>query len=127
MNIKMVAQYSSIVEPSDSIALLLDFDGTLGEIQPNPRMTAIDPNAKRLLDTLTTHRNMFVAIISGRRLFDVQHRVDIDGFTYSGNHGMEILFPNGTVFHYPISAEVYRNCTTLKAILTNEVTLIHLA
>lgn len=102
--------------------MLLDFDGTLGEIQPNPALTKIDADAKRYLDTLATHRNVFVAVISGRRVNDVRHRVDIDSFTYSGNHGMEIAFANGTEYHYPIGAEVYRNCTALKAILLDEVT-----
>lgn len=85
-------------------------------------MTTIDADAKRFLDTLATRRNVFVAIISGRRVHDVRQRVGVDGFTYSGNHGMEIAFANGTEYHYPIGADVYRNCTALKAILVNEVT-----
>lgn len=54
-------------------------------------------------------------------MYDVRKRVGIDNATYSGNHGMEIVFNNKTEFHYPITAEMYANCLKLKSILTTQV------
>lgn len=83
-----------------------DFDGTLAEINPQPVLTRIDPHSKYALDQLTHHKKILMAFISGRPMSNLQTRVDIDAATYSGKHGMEIIFPNHTEYHYPISQEV---------------------
>lgn len=117
-----------IINPiDDNIALLSDFDGTLARINPIPDLTSITPESKEALEQLITRRNILVGIISGRPMFDVKRRVGIDNATYSGNHGMEILFTNKTEFHYPIPPEVYANCTKLKTIISTKVKsiLIH--
>lgn len=109
------------INPADSIALLSDFDGTLAKINPNPLLTVIEPKSKQALEQLDTRLNMLLGIISGRPMYDVRKRVGIDNATYSGNHGMEIVFTNKTEFHYPITAEMYANCLKLKSILTTRV------
>ncbi|XP_055326284.1 trehalose-phosphate phosphatase-like [Sitodiplosis mosellana] len=111
------AVLSKIIKPDDSIALLSDFDGTLGRICPNSVLTAIEPAAKDALEQLVKRSNTFTGIISGRPMADVRKRVGIDNCTYSGKHGMEIVFTNKTEFHYPITPELYANCTKLKSIL----------
>lgn len=109
------------MKPDDSIALLLDYDGTLAEINPNPNFTEIRPESKKALQQLVTLPNIFLAIISGRTVSNVRNKAGIENVTYSGNHGMEILFTNNTEYHYPISSEIYKNCTKLRNILTAEV------
>lgn len=109
------------MKPDDSIVFLTDFDGTLGDINPDAKLTKIRPEAKVALEELYTRPNYFLGVISGRGMFDVQRRVGIDNITYSGNHGMEILFPNKTEFHYPITSEMVKNCSKLKTIIENEV------
>lgn len=107
----------SLLSPSDRFALLIDFDGTLAEINPRPELTSFDPDAERAMNRLVKHTNVFVAVISGRQLSDLTKRTRIENITYSGNHGLEVLFGNGTQFHYRISAEVYRNGTILRDLL----------
>lgn len=110
-----------IIVPTDRIALLSDFDGTLSIIDPNPNMTKITPEAKAALEQIVTRPTIFTSIISGRRVYDVKQRTGIDNITYSGNHGMEILFANKTDFHYPISKEIFANCSKLRNVIANAV------
>lgn len=111
----------SIINPSDRIAVLTDFDGTIAEIQPDPSTTTIKPESKAALEQLVTRPNVFTGVISGRPMYNVRARVDLKNITYSGNHGMEILFPNGTEYHHQITPEMYENCLELKAILNEKV------
>ncbi|XP_055307230.1 uncharacterized glycosyl hydrolase MT2062-like, partial [Sitodiplosis mosellana] len=111
------AVLSKIIKPGDSIALLSDFDGTLARLGPDPELTAIVPAAKDALEQLVKRSNIFTGIISGRPMADLRKRVGIDNCTYSGKHGMEIVFTNKTEFHYPIPPEMYAKCTKLKSIL----------
>lgn len=113
-----------IIKPDDSIALLSDFDGTLARINPNPYLTVIEPAAKDALEQLVTRPNIFPGIISGRPMYNVKKLVGLDNCTYSGNHGMEIVFANKTEFHYPITAEMFANVTKLKNILYTKVTFL---
>lgn len=116
------------MNPNNNIALFLDFDGTLAEIQPNPNATTIDTNAKDALQQLVARQKIFLAIISGRQIYDVRNRLGIEkNVTFSGNHGMEVIFTNGTEFHYPITPEMASNCTKLKSILRNEVSKSHVS
>ena len=48
---------------------------------------------------------MYVAIISGRPVDNVKKMVGIEGITYAGNHGLEILHPDGSKFVHPMPAE----------------------
>ena len=69
-------------------ALFSDFDGTLSELNTDPRKAFIDPHClsaiKRLRSKLPA-----IAIISGRMATDVRSRVGLDKITYIGNHGAE--------------------------------------
>ena len=40
--------------------------------------------------------DVFVAVISGRSVTNVKEMVGIEGITYAGNHGLEIIHPDGT-------------------------------
>lgn len=96
------------------MALLIDFDGTLAEINPNPIFTRMNTRTERIVHRIAEHPNIYLAVISGRRLADVHERVGIDNITYSGNHGLEIRFSNQTEHHYPMPSEIYRNCSLLR-------------
>jgi trehalose-phosphatase len=73
-----------------SLALFLDFDGTLSPIAPGPELATIDPHVKVLIEQLKLIGGIQIAVISGRQLVDVRHRTGIDGIIYAGNHGLEI-------------------------------------
>ncbi len=81
----------------DSIlALLLDYDGTLSPIAPHPDLAVIPPETKKVLARLARMPDVFVAIISGRGVTNVKQMVGIEGITYAGNHGLEIIHPDGS-------------------------------
>lgn len=93
----------------------------MSDINANSNLTTIRPEAKTALDQLAIKSNFFIGFISGRGMFDLKSRIGIDDVTYSGNHGLEILFPNNTAFYYPITPEMSRNRTKIKWIVENEV------
>jgi trehalose 6-phosphate phosphatase len=71
------------------LALVLDFDGTLVRIQRRPMSVRVSVRTKRLLDRLSRHPLLFVAIVSGRRRDDLQTRIGIETLHYVGLHGAE--------------------------------------
>lgn len=84
------------------LALLLDYDGTLAPIAPHPDLATLSPEIKNVLFKLSNHSDVYVAIISGRNVDNVKKMVGIDGITYAGNHGLEILHPDGSKFVHPM-------------------------
>jgi len=87
------------------LALLLDYDGTLSPIAPHPDLATIPPETKKVLERLANMPDVFIAIISGRSVNNVREMVGIEGITYAGNHGLEIIHPDGTKFTHPMPAE----------------------
>ena len=47
-----------------------------------------------------------MAIISGRSVSNVQEMVGIQGITYAGNHGLEIIHPDGSKFVHPMPGQM---------------------
>ncbi|CAO1393315.1 unnamed protein product [Diamesa serratosioi] len=90
---------------SHKLALLLDYDGTLAPIAPHPDLATLPPETKAVLQRLSNHSDVYVAIISGRNVDNVKKMVGIEGITYAGNHGLEILHPDGSKFVHPMPAE----------------------
>ena len=75
------------------VVLFLDFDGTLAPIVDDPDAAAAPPETQEVLERLA--RSCTVAIVSGRDLADVRHRVEIDGAWFAGSHGFELVSPDG--------------------------------
>jgi len=78
--------------PADSaFILLLDFDGTLAEFNPDPAAPMLTPERWGLLDTILHHPDMSLGIVSGRRLDDLRRRTRLpDRVYHAGLHGLEI-------------------------------------
>lgn len=110
-----------IIKPTDQIVLLSDFDGTVSDINSNSNLSTIRPEAKAALEQLAIKPKIFVGFISGRKLTDLKEKIGLNGVTYSGNHGLEILFPNNTVFHYSIAPDLSENRIKIKKTIENEV------
>jgi len=87
------------------IMLLSDYDGTLTPIVERPELAYLPENIRQLLRMLAQQRNFTVGIISGRALADLKNRVNISGFIYAGNHGLEIEGP-GISFVSPVAEEL---------------------
>ncbi|GAB4585660.1 trehalose-phosphatase [Nocardia sp. IFM 10818] len=75
-------------------AVLLDFDGTLADIVPEPHAAALVDGAADALTKLAAQCP--VAIISGRELADLREHIGVEGIWYAGCHGFELLAPDGT-------------------------------
>ncbi len=74
-----------------SLFVALDFDGTLAPINNDPDAVFLSPEMKKRLDDLS--RVCMVAIVTGRDLRDIRHRVGLKNLFYSGSHGFEIVGP----------------------------------
>ena len=52
--------------------------------------------ATQVLERLALLPDVFVAVISGRSVTNVKEMVGIEGITFAGNHGLDIIHPDGT-------------------------------
>ena len=73
-----------------SVGLLLDMDGTISEIVPEPDAATVSPAIKSALKKLQA-RLALVAIVTGRSAFQAREIVGIEELVYVGNHGLETL------------------------------------
>lgn len=65
--------------------------------------------------------DVYIAIISGRNVNNVKSMVGIEGITYAGNHGLEILHPDGSKFVHPMPAELEDKVASLMQMLQEQV------
>jgi len=80
------------------LALFLDFDGTLAEIQTIPDNTYMTKDMSQLLgDISRLDDEILLVAISGRKIEDLQRRVGLKDIVYSGNHGLELCLDGGEV------------------------------
>lgn len=56
-------------------ALFLDFDGTLADIAPAPHLVAFTPEARAILTILVKHFSGAVAIVTGRKVSEIDHHL----------------------------------------------------
>ncbi|GLV40015.1 Trehalose-6-phosphate synthase 1 [Carabus blaptoides fortunei] len=103
------------------LALLLDYDGTLAPIAPHPDLAILPPETKNVLQRLSNMSDVYIAIISGRNVENVKKMVGIDGITYAGSHGLEILHPDGTKFVHPMPSEFVDKVSDLLKALQEQV------
>lgn len=78
------------IRRSGHILLLLDYDGTLVPIQASPEQAKLPASTKSLLETLSCHRRVTVAVLSGRSLNELRRLVGLRTLIYVGNHGLEM-------------------------------------
>lgn len=82
--------------PVSACAFFLDVDGTLLEIKPRPEDVVADDALRRLLRALEKRAGGAFALVSGRRIDDVDRIFSPLQFPCAGLHGAEIRFPDGT-------------------------------
>jgi trehalose 6-phosphate phosphatase len=83
-----------IREDPGQAAILTDVDGTIAPIAERPDEAAVPEHTRELLRRLAA-RYALVAGISGRRAKDARRIVGVEEIAYSGNHGFELLPPEG--------------------------------
>ena len=75
--------------------LFLDYDGTLAEFAPTPDHIISDPEVITLVTQLVQLEAARVAVISGRRLNQIQVLLPVPGLLLAGTYGVELQLPNG--------------------------------
>lgn len=95
------------------VSLFLDFDGTLAPIADTPDQALLPSKAKETLLKLSRMPDIRLAIVSGRALADVRHKIGINGLIYVGNHGYEIR-GGGMEFEGLISPAYKKTLTIIK-------------
>ena len=81
-----------------SAALFLDFDGTLVEIAERPDLVRVPQELPDLLQTCATRLQGALAIVSGRRLLDVDQFLQPLRLAGAGLHGAELrLAPQSAI------------------------------
>lgn len=87
------------------LALLLDYDGTLTPIVAHPDLAKMPSETKAILNRLSQNSNVFVAVISGRSAENVKEMVGLSNITYAGNHGLEVLYPDGAKYIHELPTD----------------------
>lgn len=88
-----------------SAALFCDIDGTISPIVSRPADATV-PEATREILAALNRRLGLVAFVSGRGLEDGRAMIPLDGATYVGTHGLEVMGSDGSVHTEP-QAERY--------------------
>lgn len=78
---------------NENVALLLDFDGTLVDLAPDPMGIAVDPGLRETLDKIAAHTYTPVAIVTGRQIDRLDGFLALPHIPVSGNHGTESRLP----------------------------------
>lgn len=96
--------------PADSaFILLLDFDGTLAEFNPDPAAPQLTPARRDCLERISQQPHVTVGIVSGRRLDDLRARTCLpDHIYHAGLHGLEIEIEGRRSAHPDLSAAAQR-------------------
>jgi trehalose 6-phosphate phosphatase len=82
--------------PVGSCGFFLDVDGTLLEIKPRPEEVASDEALRSLLRMLSDATGGALALISGRKIEDVDRIFAPLVLAAAGLHGAELRLPDGT-------------------------------
>lgn len=93
-----------------SIALLLDFDGTLVDLAPDPMQVIVPPELIEAIDKIITTTHTPIAIVTGRQIRVLDEFLGLPNLAVSGNHGTEIRLPGSELVthHAPPMPETFR-------------------
>jgi trehalose-phosphatase len=77
------------------LVVMLDVDGTLAPIAPRPEDAAVPPRTREAVASVAALPDAHVALVSGRAAADALRMVDVPGLWAIGNHGAEVIAPDG--------------------------------
>jgi len=75
------------------ISLLLDFDGTLVDLAPDPMAITVDPALIEAIHKIVTEKRTPLAIVTGRQIKVLDGFLGLPNIAVSGNHGTEFRPP----------------------------------
>jgi trehalose-phosphatase len=81
------------------LTLFLDYDGTISEITPDIGNAQPVPGVRESIVHLASHPERFrIVVISGRQTQKLVRLLGVErGITFVGNHGLEMIEPDGNV------------------------------
>lgn len=92
-----------------AFVLLLDFDGTLAEFNPDPAAPELTPERYEVLMRIVQHPAVSLGIVSGRRLDDLRRRTRLPNHVYhAGLHGLEIEIDGSRTTHPDLPCAIER-------------------
>jgi trehalose-phosphatase len=74
---------------------MLDVDGTLAPIAPRPHEAEVPPETRRVVAALAARDGVVVSLVSGRAAADARRMVSVANTWVIGNHGYEVVGPDG--------------------------------
>jgi trehalose 6-phosphate phosphatase len=77
------------IQSADSIALFLDFDGTLAPIRETPDEVHLSQPMRLAINRVAANGRAHVWVISGRKRDDVREKIRLSRVHYLGVHGWE--------------------------------------
>jgi len=81
------------------LVLLFDYDGTLVPIVEHPSLATLAPRTRDLLDRLARRPRVFLGILSGRKLSDLEQLVGFVHVFYAGAAGLELNLRGTRTIH----------------------------
>ena len=122
-DVRLAAEAIEARRGARHLLLLLDFDGTLCEFDPDPQRVQLPRERQVLLDRIAEEAT--VALVSGRQLADVRSRCGLQAPAwYAGLHGLEITGP-GEDFAHPGVAHAASLMHALSAAIAADLTSLH--
>lgn len=113
-----INEIGDLLKSAEGVQLFLDFDGTLSPIVPDFKGARIEPDIKNVLKKITLLKNVFVMIVSGRKLESLKEKINLPGLNYAGNHGLEWTI-NGIDDRHPLDKKVIMSLNDVKSIFSN--------
>lgn len=105
------------------LLLLLDVDGTLAPIVPDPSLARVPDETRRIIANLAARADVHVVLVSGRAAHDARRVVGVERVWTIGNHGAEVMTPDGEVSVEPeverYAEAVARTARTLTPLLAD--------
>lgn len=100
-------------------AVFCDYDGTLTPIVDDPDRALLDEDMRGTLVRLAALAPL--AIISGRDVVDVRHKVGIEDIFYAGSHGFDLVGPSGERTAHPDAERFLRSIEAAEGELAETV------
>jgi trehalose 6-phosphate phosphatase len=110
------------LQSAESIALFLDYDGTLTPIRRTPSAAKLPKEAEHLLQQLARLPGVQLAIVTGRSLNNIRRLVRVENIGFAANHGFHI-YHHGTEWIHPQAISLIQTLSRLHMILRDTVVL----
>ncbi len=91
----LLAAYHS----GEKLLLLFDYDGTLTPIVEHPWQAKLDPRTRDLLSELAAQPHVYVGVLSGRRLDELEQLIGLPQLLYCGLSGIEMRLDGNLLVH----------------------------